>query len=205
MRSLSAVVVGLLAVTLGFSRWIEHKPAEPLARPLQAIPPQLGAWRASSSNSLGPDVEKVLKATSYVSRTYTDGSTALDFFVAYYATQHAGESMHSPKHCLPGSGWEIAQPGSLQLSAGSQTININRYLIRRGADRRLVLYWYQTGSRVIADEYRAKAFLAWDAMVNQSLSGSIVRVVSLDDPSSAQKAQQFARLAWAEVARCFRG
>ena len=36
---------------------------------------------------------------------------------------------------------------------------INRYVIQKGLDRLLVLYWYQSHGRVVASEYSGKFYL----------------------------------------------
>ena len=62
---------------------------------------------SNQRNDFTVRVVRALDPTSYLSRTYRKGSNDADLFIAFYAQQRAGESMHSPKHCLPGSGWEI--------------------------------------------------------------------------------------------------
>ena len=41
---------------------------------------------------------------------------------------------------------------------------MNRYVIQKGVDRQLVLYWYQSHGRVVANEYWSKFYLIRDAV-----------------------------------------
>jgi len=41
----------------------------------------------------------------------------------------------------------------------------------------MVLYWYQSRDRVVASEYQAAAFVAWDALRYNRTDTSLVRVV----------------------------
>ena len=104
--SFTATAVLLLG-TIFLGEVTARRIPEPLAVPLDKIPAQMAGWTASSDKELPARTLQVLDATSYLSRPYQKDSQDLDLFIAFYAQQRAGESMHSPKHCLPGSGWEI--------------------------------------------------------------------------------------------------
>ena len=48
---------------------------------------------------------------------------------------------------------------------GEQTpIEVNRYIVARGQNQSVVLYWYQSHARVVASEYKAKFFTVADAI-----------------------------------------
>jgi len=107
----------LLSTTLAASRFVAERVSEPLARPLDQIGEQLADFAGQANPPLTEGVLGELKPTSYLSRTYRKANLAADVFVAFYAQQRAGESMHSPKHCLPGAGWEIWDYGSTDIPA----------------------------------------------------------------------------------------
>src|ERR671932_152695 len=52
------------------------------------------------------ETERVLAADRYVNRTYAAAGAPVGLYVAYYARQRPTVSIHSPLHCLPGTGWE---------------------------------------------------------------------------------------------------
>ena len=54
---------------------------------------------------------------------------------------------------------------------------MNRYLVRNGNTRDLILYWYQTPRRVVAGEWSAKLWLVADAMRDRRTDTALVRVV----------------------------
>jgi EpsI family protein len=193
----------MLSTALAFATWSEHRPSETLNRPLEQVPTQLGKWKMVDAQQLMPSVARVLNASSYVSRTYTDGRTELSLFIAYYAFQRAGETMHSPKHCLPGAGWDISAYGTDSLATPVGTATVNRFVIQKGSEHEQALYWYQSKGRVIANEYRAKALLIWDGVTKGRTSGSIVRIISADQPEATTKAHEFASLVMPEVQQCF--
>src|SRR5947209_8704585 len=101
-----AATVSLLAATAGISAMAELRPPESLHRPLEALPATLGRWHQASEESLGAEILGVLRPTSYLSRVYRGEDRDAGLFIAYYDRQQTGATMHSPRHCLPGSGWE---------------------------------------------------------------------------------------------------
>ena len=60
---------------------------------------------------------------------------------------------------------------------GAQPIVVNRYVVQHGEDRSLVLYWYQSRDRVVANEYNAKFWVMADAIRLNRTDTALVRVV----------------------------
>ena len=104
----TGTLAALLALTYATVMWSGQRSPEELYQPLETIPKQIGDWTGRDGARLSQAEEDVLRATSYLKRDYSreDGAAA-DVFLAFYSMQEAGEAMHSPKNCLPGSGWEI--------------------------------------------------------------------------------------------------
>jgi EpsI family protein len=111
--------------------------------------------------------------------------------------------MHSPKHCLPGSGWEIWQQGSALVPVNGKEIEINQYRIENLGARELMFYWYQSRNRVFASEYLGKLLLARDTLLSGQTAGSIVRIMLPDVPGASQEGVAFAAKLIPEVWRCF--
>jgi len=185
----------MLALTLGASKWSDARPPDVLQHPLEQMPAKLGAWEMESNSKLDPSVLAKLTPTSYIDRRYRKGNNTVELFVAYYAIQHAGESMHSPKNCLPGAGWEIWDYGTAKLAVDGQNTALNEYFIQNGPARLIVLYWYQTRDRILANEYSAKAAFVWDRMTKGHTGGSIVRITTSERPQAKEDEEEFARLA----------
>jgi EpsI family protein len=188
-----AVVLLLLAGSLAAAKWSDRRRPAPLARSLDTIDARIAGWTAVSNGQLSDSVLNELKPSSYLSRKYRNGNEALDLFVAYYDRQRSGESMHSPKNCLPGSGWEIWNTGTMRIPAGDGgLVTVNRYGISKGGTRMIVLYWYQSKRRIFASEYLGKLYLISDAMLAGDTAGSIVRITLPDHSDALQQAGAFA-------------
>src|SRR5438309_2121600 len=194
------LIAAFLLLTISLKAWLNKTPAVPLRKPLLEFPMQIGNWQMTSTAQLSDDVSGILKADDYMLRQYRDPSGhAIDLFVAYYKVQAAGESMHSPKNCLPGSGWTpvVNDRVFMKNDDDGKPVEVNRYVIENGNDRALVLYWYQENGRIIASEYWGKFYLVWDAMRTRRRDGAIVRLLiplhkSDDSQNSLEMALQFA-------------
>lgn len=201
-RQLAGTVLLLLA-TLMATRLTAHRKMEALSRPLSAIPLDLGGFRGSDEPPLADAVLHELRASSYLARNYVKSDVSTELFIAYYAQQRAGESMHSPKHCLPGGGWEIWNYGTATVSVKGRPIEVNKYSIRREGTRAVVLYWYQSKERIIASEYAGKILLARDALLQNSTAAAIVRIVVPDTPRGVEMATDLASQVIPEVQKCY--
>jgi EpsI family protein len=150
------------------------------AQPPSSFPLQLGDWQ-------GRDIPiprwalDVLGDGRFVERSFSRSPNELpvDFFLAYFPTQRTGSTMHSPQNCLPGSGWTPVEFNRVMLPIpGAGTIRVNRYVIAKGLDRQLAIYWYQEHGRSVASEYWAKFYLVEDAIRLNRSDGALVRFIT---------------------------
>jgi len=107
-----------------------------------------------------------------------NGSSPINLYVAFYASQRKGASVHSPRSCIPGGGWEVQsiEQQSLETPGLAEEFIVNRVLIQKGDSRQLVYYWFQQRGRIITNEYLAKWFIFWDALTKNRTDGALVRV-----------------------------
>ena len=153
---------------------------------LATFPEQLGAWKQVEVQTLTPGSIRELGADDFTSRTYENAQGAPVFlFIAYYASQRARSTYHSPQNCLPGAGWVLGahrlQPLVHTLNANGQVIN--EYLIEKDGARMLALYWYHGRGRVVASEYWGRLYTLADAVTRGRTDGALVRLIL---PLSAQ-------------------
>jgi EpsI family protein len=154
--------------------------AVPEGRPLSSLPLMLGSWDLVGEPVVDDETRDILKADDLMYRQYRDSSTGRSgtLFVAAFRSQRNGKTPHSPKNCLPGSGWTQLSSGDYSIDVGGgQPIVVNRYVVQHGDDRSVVLYWYQSRDRVVASEYKAKFWVMADAIRLNRTDTALVRVV----------------------------
>jgi EpsI family protein len=174
-------ISAVLLLTFGARLWVSAAPVVPSRRSFSEFPKQIQGWNQFREDVITDDINGVLKADDYTLRSYRRGDgAAVDFFIAYYKIQKAGESMHSPRNCLPGWGYAILKNDEVELgrNATGKATMVNRYIVEKNGQRQLVLYWYQENGRVVANEYWGKIYLVWDALRTGRRDGAIVRFVS---------------------------
>jgi EpsI family protein len=177
------VLTALLCLQLFAFYALASRPERtPMVGPLANFPASLDGWIGTRDYPIEPEIQDVLRADDTLDRLYVDARTNRNaiLFVAFFNTQRYGQSPHSPKNCLPGSGWEpvagmssrpaLAEPGE------AQPIVINKYVTEHGDERSVTLYWYQTHGRIIASEFAAKFWSIADSIRYRRSDTAIVKV-----------------------------
>lgn len=174
-----------------------------MAPAIDALPRELAPWRSISDHRLEKEVVEYLRPEVYLLRDYKRteiGSNPINLFVAYFASLKTSYGPHSPRVCLPGSGWLVRSSREITVQAGSQSFPVNRYVLEKGKDRILVLYWYQNDRRTWADELYAKLYMLPDLMKHRRSDVTLVRIAlpiasGLDgaDHASEHEAMAFAQ------------
>jgi len=145
------------------------------------LPMQLDKWTASIEESLDPDTLHALSPDDYILRDYVAdaGGPPVNVFAAYFKSLQNTYGPHSPRVCLPGSGWLVrsSKIGSVEIPGRGEAIPINEVVMEKADDRILVLYWYQNDRNVWAEEYRAKLTLLPDLLRHRRSDVSLVRLV----------------------------
>lgn len=146
---------------------------------LATMPRTLGAWSDPVDLPLDREVREVLGVDDYINRTYVNAAAQpVNLYIGYYGSQRQGDTIHSPQNCLPGAGWQPVEGGPASLDINGRNVSVNRYVIQKGLDRQVVLYWYQGRGRVVANEYANKFWLMLDAARLHRSDGALVRVVA---------------------------
>jgi EpsI family protein len=148
-------------------------------QPLAQIPSSVGNWKGTDV-PLAKEILQATNVTDYANRLYlSDGHPPIQLYVGYYGSQKTGDTIHSPKNCLPGSGWDPVRSGFVRVPIdGRPDIVVNEYLVQRDAQKQLVFYWYQGRGRVLASEYAGKFWMIADAVSRNRTDGALVRLVT---------------------------
>ncbi len=167
--------------------WQTHSQrAVPLAAPLGTVLPRWADYGVQDQH-VTPEERRVAGMSDYVARMYLrDSTVAFTTLVSYYDRQSQGKTIHSPRNCLPGAGWEILRGGTRSIVVDGVPRVVNQYILKNGAATAVAYYWYQGRGRIVASEYRVKWNLLRDAALLGHTEEALVRVVVFPtEPSSA--------------------
>jgi EpsI family protein len=174
--SLALLIGALLGLHLRSS-----SEAVPIRKSLDSFPNTVGQWQAREGVLLDLDTLNVLRPKDYLMRRDQDRwGRSVFLFIAYWDSQRKGAQPHSPRNCLPGSGWEPLEASmvTIPLPHPLAPITVNRYLIQRDRDQQIVFYWYQSQGKAIAGEMAARVQMVKDSILRHRTDGALVRVSS---------------------------
>jgi|CXWL01.1.fsa_nt_gi EpsI family protein len=144
--------------------------------------------------AISPEEQRVAGMTAFILRRYEPpGRPPYSIFVSYYDEQRQGKSIHSPKNCLPGAGWEPVDSKPMVLETTAGPVTVNRWRLVREGKTAIVYYWYQGRGRVAHDEFRVKFDLLRDAAVHGRTEEALVRIFVQIDGKDVDAADAVAR------------
>lgn len=181
MRSDLARFLPALVLAVGVLLISGAKPQRsiPIAVPLAQLDLDMEGYVASDI-PIGEEEQRVAGMTTYLHRSMSPADTAsggFTVYVGYYDRQLQGRTIHSPKNCLPGSGWQVLESATRPVATSTGTHVVNRYTLTNGSSQAVVYYWYQGRGRVVASEYVVKWNLLRDSALLGRSDEALVRVV----------------------------
>ncbi len=197
-RLIVTVSILILAIVAGN---LPSSPEPVLSRSsLKEFPSRIGDWVLLKEQQIDEKSMAVLKVDDYIVRTYSNSSgETISLYIGYFNSQKEGKTNHSPRQCLPGAGWSPIETTSVMLDlAPGKTgqIPANRYLMQKGDEKEIFLFWYHGRGRQIADEYMTKAYLIWDSISRNRTDGALIRVnarASSNPDEAVRKQVEFIR------------
>ncbi len=148
---------------------------QPEPRDLSLVPRSVGGYTGTDGQleaaSLG-----VLGADATLFRTYRrEGSPPVWLFLGYFSAQQERSQIHSPKHCYPGSGWNIVREGSVDIGTPPESLRAKRLVISDGLGKRIVVYWFSTPTGIVTDEFALKWYQTKRSLLGKPQVSTFVR------------------------------
>lgn len=172
------LIAGLILVlTAGpLALRMSQAPPVPLIQNFGNFPMMLGAWRGQFAY-IAPEMVKATGADSHLNAEFLNGKRGVvTLWIAYYESQLKSKgSIHSPKYCLPGGGWNTLESGIRDVNPG---FPVQYMLMEQAGARMMVYYWYIQGGRWIASEYARKYFMGYDGLVSRHNNCALVRLIT---------------------------
>lgn len=136
----------------------------PLKKPFAEFPSNLNGWVGEVYYFDSAILEK-LRVKEYMLREYRKDSDRFTLYVGYYGAQKEGAQIHSPKHCLPGSGWfKLSQRKRNINIEGMSKVSFIEAVYQKGQDKELFIYWYKMKNAYITNEYILKLYMILNSL-----------------------------------------
>jgi EpsI family protein len=171
------IPICLMMVVVGLYLNLHQDISVPMNTAFAAFPSDVGAWHMTGESYLSESVQKVLKATDTISRQYAsaDGKK-VSLYIGYHGGGKESGEIHSPKHCLPGSGWYEVSSEKSRLELNGETLNLVRAVYQKGDSRELFLYWFQARNKSLNDEYSLKLAEIVNSLLYRRRDASFIRI-----------------------------
>jgi len=174
-RAFAALIVLLGALTV-YTYELRFRHAAPAGTPSYESIAREGAGFVCAEEERDTEPLKLLGADATLFRTYRSASgRTIWLFIGYFAAQHENSQIHSPRHCYPGSGWNIVEEGTAPLRFGARELPVERLVIFNGAERHCVLYWFTSRDGVITNEFALKWNQMKSSLLRRSQASAFVR------------------------------
>jgi len=188
--ALRFLIVVLLVGGAGlYARTLGSEPVSPDAYPrLERIPAHLPGWE-SRDVPLSDDVQEVLRSDSWVYRQYhrPEDGAVISVVNAYFADQSVGSQIHSPRNCLPGSGWSVGGVDPVTVPIGGSELACQLMSVERSGAKVDVLYWFRTRSGVVTGEYGLKWDLVKNSMARRPTDAVFLRFMTGRERTGAMR------------------
>lgn len=175
----TAVLVAAAIASLTYTR---PPMLVPVHAPLQTFPMQIDDWEGREAPVDARSLE-VLALSDYASSVYVRPADGMPvgLWVAYYESQVQGASVHSPRACLPGGGWQVETIDEYtvpDVRADGSSLRVNRAVISMGDQRQLVYYWFEQRGRNLVNEFAVKWYIFRDGLLMNRSDGALVRLTT---------------------------
>ena len=172
-----------------------------IKKPLCSFPTNIGEWTGKQAHFERQIYDFLGVDDSYLSTYRTDDGGEVQLYIGFYKSQREGHLIHSPKNCMPGSGWNIIYSSTERLTIPNhrpELINMVKLIVEKGGQRKIVFYCFQSRGRYIYSEYLQKVYLFIDSITRNRTDGSFIRLISPikngDGRKAAKDLKDFARL-----------
>ncbi len=177
------IAAALIIIGIILTQRVPHGKSMPLEQDILTFPDQIGEWKGDVHKPFDPKILDVLQVDDYLNRVYFNREGYwISLYVGYFRDQISGETIHSPRNCMPGSGWNFTETHEVTIRADSHEHSLNiralRSILVHGDNRMLTYFWYQSRGRFMTNEYWHKIFLVLDAIRYNRTDGALVRVLT---------------------------
>jgi len=174
-----AAAAAILDVLLAYTWILRSRELEEPPRHELALIPAAAEGFLSVDEYVEPESLRLLGADTTLARSYErpDGAR-IELFIGYFAAQQENSQIHSPKHCYPGSGWDIISEGSARIRLGDRTIPVKQLVISDGRQERLVIYWFSMHGKIIPNEFALKYNQMKSALLSRPQAAAFIRFSS---------------------------
>jgi EpsI family protein len=172
---------------------------------LDRLPDRLGHWHGFDIE-VSEEILAILRPDGFLLREYvSDRELPLQLYVDYHRVQRLGATIHSPRICYPGSGWEPVAVEVGELDPERPGFPVCWLRLRAGEAEMLTAYWYESRWGRSARETHLKLGIVRSAFARRPSDAALLRfatpIVEGNEDSARRRIREFVRAARPELRR----
>ena len=149
----------------------------PLNKSFREFPLHNKGWSMVSESIFTEDVLKKLRPTDYMLRKYIGPENLpVYLYIGYHSGGEDSGEIHSPKNCLPGSGWYKLKEDEISIDSGTKKIKVIKALYQKGEEKELFLYWFNVRGKILTNEFALKFAEITNSMFYRRKDAAFIRV-----------------------------
>jgi len=170
------VVYILLGLTAFFIATHENI-AVPVNKPLVDISKNLDEWTMVGQYNFDAQTLEVLKPTDYLYRSYKDrAGNRVSLYLGYHSGGPGSGQIHSPKQCLPGSGWFELSEIKRTIQVAGKELPFVQAVYQNDDQKELFFYFFQVKGQVLTDEYSLKIAEITNSIFHKRRDSAFIRI-----------------------------
>ncbi len=194
----SRFIVIYVLMALGMAYLVTHEDiAVPMNTPFSQFPTEFSDWEMVGQSHFSEGVLAQLRPADYLSRRYRSSQGQMvDLYVGYHSGGKDSGPIHSPKHCLPGSGWHPVSSTNMAVETEAGPVHLVQAMYSFGEANEIFLYWFQVRDRSLTSEYILKLEEIRNSMFHRRRDSSFIRIsvpYDTDKAGAEMIAKRFAR------------
>jgi EpsI family protein len=161
---------------------------------IEQLPLAKSGW-SGQAETISAEEKELLSPDNLFMASYTNPSgSKVQLFIDYFSPENTTGAIHSPRNCLPGSGWVIVDSEPRSIEAAGRRIPAIRLHLALGGSREVMDFWYITRYGETASDYRLKFNTMISSLTLRPTDKAFVRFISSQDPKSIAALEDFEQL-----------
>jgi len=194
------IIIAVIALTFLLGATLKfYRPGVDKQASLASIPLEKDDW-VGNEFQFDESTLQLLNPDQVFSAVYTNElGKNVHLFVDYYSPTNKSGSIHSPRNCMPGSGWIMDKTEARNIEFGGKLISAHRIYLRRGNVEQVMDFWYVTRFGETANDYKFAIYSMLCSLTFQPKDRAFIRFVTFNDPISLEAMENFESIYLSEI------
>ncbi len=180
-----SIVLSILLVTFVLAMLLRFYQTEStVSVDFSNFPEEVGDWKAEI-NDVPAFVLDLLKPKEIYSANFTNSDgVRVEVLFDFFITEGSFGGPHSPRNCLPGSGWVLKDSEPQVIFINERSFSIGRIQIQQDQNKQVMDFWYVTNYGETSNDYIFKIYSMLSSLMFEPREVAFIRFIVEDQEES---------------------